>query len=246
MQFNGMMYGMNGSYQMTYKDVIFIRPEVRWAYGHTDYTAGPLGETYEFDQTPSMIFEPRLLMGSPLKATKKLTMLPYSGVGFRYKRDDGTDTVNQRGQPGTNRINKSWYIPLGTRFQYEMNDRWDIRGFIEYDWFIRGRQTTYQKKYSAISDTGVAYREELIPSTGVNKQKEGWGAKVELLVGYRFDKVGMAFGPYINYWHIQKSSLSSVTARVEERGRVYNFHTDEANEPNNVTKEIGLKVNFYF
>ena len=244
MQFNGMMYGVNGTYQMTYKDMVFIRPEIRWSYGHTDYTAGKLGRDYERDQTPSMIIEPRLLVGSPLKATEQLTIAPYSGIGWRYKRDDDTDDLNKVNISGSNRIHRSLYIPIGTSFQYDLNNRWDLRGFIEYDWFIRGRQSTYSKEQILPN-----YRMEYIPATTVHKQKEGWGAKAQLLVGYRFDKVAVAFGPYMNFWHIQKSSLVSLTKRykfsIAWGGGVHN-QTNPTNEPNNTTKEIGLKVNFYF
>lgn len=252
MQLNGMMYGMNGAYQLTYKDTVFIRPEVRWAYGHTDYTNGKKGTDYELDQIPSMIFEPRLIMGSLLKATEQLTIAPYSGVGWRYKRDDSVDIITKNNFPGVNRINKSWYIPLGARFQYDVNDRWNLHGFLEYDWFVSGRQSTYRKDHIRLARVHggghVPYRTTYIPSTPVYKQNNGWGAKAEVLIGYRFDKVGIAFGPYIHYWHIQKSSVMPVATRIEllDNGNVFNNPPSDSNEPNNVTKEIGLKVNFYF
>lgn len=243
MQLNGMIYGVNGAYQLTYRDTVLIRPELRWAYGRTDYS-NPQGSVRE--NIPSIIIEPRLLLGVPFQATKQLSISPYSGIGWRYKREDCTDILNQKQQAGWNRINKSWYIPIGTRFQYDINDRWDLRGFLEYNWFIRGSQSTYHKPFDAVSDRGVPYRYARIPSTTVYKQKEGWGAKAEMLVGYRFDKVGVAFGPYVHYLHIQTSSYAQLATRIEERGVVYNFPPTDSKEPNNTTKEIGLKVNFYF
>ena len=245
MQLNGTHFGISAAYQMTYKDV-FVRPELRWVYGHTDYTNGRKGSESERDKIPSMIIEPRLLVGIPLKATSNMTIAPYSGIGWRYKRDDCVDDINKfSGWSGWNRINKSWYIPLGARLQYDLNDRWDLRVFLEYDWFIRGRQSTYHREQIFPN-----YRMEYIPATIVYKQKEGWGAKAEMLVGYRFDKVAVAFGPFINFWHIQKSSFAPITTRVKFSralgGRSHDGHDPNSYEPNNTTKEIGLKVNFYF
>jgi hypothetical protein len=233
-QLNGVMCGLNGSYQLTYRDRVFIRPEARVVYGHTDYNGFYGNDPSRMNKIPSAIIEPRLLIGSPLKTTEKLTLSPYVGLGFRYKWDDSSDIIGTEGAPGLKRINKTWYVPLGSRFQYLINEQWSVQGFAEYDWFLSGRQSTYKKN--------------VVPYPIINKQKNGWGAKAELLLGRQFEEYLVAFGPYIHYWHIKKSNdvsgsrliknpFTGITRKRPVRG-VY--------EPDNITKEIGMKVNITF
>jgi hypothetical protein len=228
MQYDGMMYGVNGAYQLTYQDKVFIRPEARWGYGHADYS-NCRGEEGDRHHTPSMIFEPRLLLGSIIPITNHFSLSPYTGVGFRYKWDDSSDIKSKDNVSGSKRINKLWYLPVGARFQYGFTDRWFVQGMAEYDWVMRGEQLTYNKRYS--------------PSPLVNKQKSGWGAKGELLIGHHFDKVSVAFGPYLQYWKIRKSST-----------KVFTYYGDKGDdypntpgwEPKNKTQELGVKLNFIF
>jgi hypothetical protein len=227
MQDNGIMYGLNGTYQLTYKDKVFLRPEARWAYGYTDYTSAR-GSSSELHYIPNLIFEPRLLVGIPLKTTEQLTLSPYFGVGYRYKWDDCSDMKSQDNVGGYKRVNKSWYVPLGSRFKYDFSNRWFVQGMAEYDWFVSGRQLSYVK--------------ERYPSPTVHKQKNGWGARGELLVGHHFDKVSIAFGTYMNYWKIGKTKEVKYYIPDDPHPPL----EGTAHEPKNITKEIGIKLNFIF
>jgi hypothetical protein len=94
---------------------------------------------------------------------------------------------------------------------------------------MKGEQLTYDKHSS--------------PSPLKNKQKSGWGVKGELLVGHHFDKVSVAFGPYLHYWKIKKSNTIKHTY-YSDSGAVY--HDAPAWEPKNKTQELGVKLNFIF
>jgi hypothetical protein len=228
MQYDGMMYGINGAYQLTYKDMVFLRPEARVAYGHADYS-NCRGEEGDRHHTPSMIFEPRLLVGSIVSITNHFSLSPYTGVGFRYKWDDSSNIKSKDNVSGIKRINKLWYLPIGTRFQYDFSDRWFVQGLAEYDWIMRGEQLGYEKHSS--------------PSPLVVKQKSGWGLKSELLVGHHFDKVSVAFGPYLQYWKIRKSNTITRTY-YDDDGTIY--YNQPVWEPKNKTQELGVKLNFIF
>jgi hypothetical protein len=229
MQDKGMLYGVNGAYQLTYRGIVFIRPEARWAYGYADYNNWR-GNQYNKSHIPSMIFEPRLLVGGNIPTNSSLILSPYTGVGFRYKWDDTTDVKNQANIPGYERVNKLWYLPVGTRLQYRFTDRWFMQGTAEYDWMIEGKQFGYSSKHFS-------------PSPVVVKQKSGWGAKGELLVGHHFDKVSVAFGPYLQYWKIKKSS-TKICTYYNDRGDDY--PNTPISEPENETRELGVKLNFIF
>ena len=228
MQYNGVMFGIGGSYELTYKDRIFLRPEARAAYGFTQYTSYR-NPKFPKASVPNLTFEPRLLIGGNMSLFKNFKLSPYVGLGYRYKSDDGSDAVCDKGRKLYKRLSQYWYIPVGSRLTYDFTERWFIKAMAEYNWFISGRQFSY-------------FTDGTYPSPSVNKQKSGWGAKGELLVGHRFDKVSIAFGPYMNYWKIGKSK-EVMSYKKDEWGGIL---TGPAWEPRNVTKEIGVKLNFYF
>ena len=222
----GWIYGVNGAYQLTYQDVVFIRPEIRWAYGYTNYWSG--NSEIRSYSIPNELFESRLLMGSPFRAAEQLTISPYTGIGYRYKLDDGRNKRTTRNLPLAKRINKTWYLPVGVRFQYDFSEQWNLQGMAEYDWFISGRQLSYRKGRT--------------PYPLVFKQKKGKGFKGELLVGRKFEKLAIAVGPYINYWKVADSSVDYLNVQ----GRGGQVHRLPRYEPKNVTTEVGLKFNVYF
>lgn len=229
MQYNGVMFGVSGFYELTYKDRVFLRPEARVAYGFTQYTSYR-NPKFPKASVPNLTFEPRLLVGGNISFSNNFKFSPYVGFGYRYKSDDARDIVSdQGGKLDRKRISQYWYVPVGSRLTYDFKDRWFIKAMVEYDWFISGRQ--YQ------------YNDKTYPSPLVFKQKNGWGAKGELLVGHRFDKISVAFGPYINYFKVNKTKSVKSYMLVPDHPRPL---TATPHEPDNVTKEIGVKLNFYF
>jgi hypothetical protein len=227
----GMLYGLNGAYQFTYKNAFFVRPEARIVYGHVDYESWR-GEETKSRHIPSMIAEVRLLSGwnfKPITSLQKLTLSPYTGIGYRYKWDDSSDIKGKDNIAGYKRVNKLWYVPLGVRFNHDFENRWFMQGLAEYDWMIQGRHLTYDKHRA--------------PSPTVYRQKSGWGLKGELLAGYHFDKASVSFGPYINYWKIKKSSTERITYHADD-GVV--FRDAPFWEPANMARELGVKLNFIF
>jgi hypothetical protein len=228
MHLKNMKYGVNGSYQFTWQDKLFVRPEFRWAYGHEDYQ-NFRGKKSEMKHIPSMIVEPRLLIGSPLNIISNLTLSPYTGVGYRYKWDDESDIKGKDNIAGYKRINKLWYVPLGMIFKYDLTDQWHVQGMAEYDFMIEGKQYTYIKNRA--------------PSPIMNKQTKGFGLRAELLVGRQFEKVSLSVGPYINYWKIEKSKKTFSIIEYEPN----KFANDPTMyEPKNSTTELGLKFNVQF
>ena len=228
MQYNGVMFGIGGSYELTYKDIVFLRPEARATYGFTTYT-NYRNSKYPQASAPNLTFEPRLLVGGNISLSKTFKLSPYIGLGYRYKADDGSDLVSEQNGKLRKRLSQYWYIPVGSRLTYDFNDRWFMKLMAEYDWFISGRQFSY-------------FTDGTYPSPHIFKQKNGWGAKGELLMGHRFDKVSVAFGPYVNYWKIAKSK-DVLSSKNDEMGLPM---TGTRHEPDNITKEIGVKLNFYF
>ena len=228
MDIKGLEFGINGAYQLTYKDSFFVRPEGRVTYGFTEYS-NPKGSERDQPHIPDFLFETRFLTGWQFHLAKKLTIAPYTGIAYRQKENDGSQVKNKANLGGRKRINKLWYVPLGLRGQYDFHNRWFVRVTTEYDWMLKGEQLSYDiSRY---------------PSPLVFKQNKGYGIKGELLAGYHFEKVSVSAGPYIHYWNINGTKDKEYSAK-DDRGRIYTGGL--AYEPENSTKEIGFKVNFIF
>lgn len=226
MDIKGQEFGVNGAYQLTYKDSFFVRPEGRVTYGFTEYSQpnDPLGNQ---PHRPDFLFETRFLTGWQFHPSKSTMIVPYTGIAYRQKENDGSQVKGKDNLGGRKRINKLWYVPLGLRGQYDFDNRWFVQSTVEYDWLLKGVQLSY--------DT------DCYPSPLSFKQKKGYGLKGELLAGYHFEKVSVSAGPYAYYWNIEKTSevkFKSKRERLTFDGTSY--------EPKNSTKEIGFKVNLTF
>ena len=226
-------FGVNGAYTMTYKDWLFIQPEAKVNYGFSRYS-NRWSPQYQAASEPTLLFESRLLGGVHFHLGDSLTLSPYTGVGFRFRSEDRS-LIQSEGNSNImkpKRVNQSWYVPLGLKGKYTFADTWFVTGSAEYDFYLSGKHYHYSPN--------------IAPSPVLLKQKTGWGVKAEFLIGKQFEKVTISFGPYINYWKVNKSTL----ARCEDSERADRGYLtrwpNEYFEPKNTTKEVGLKLNFTF
>lgn len=223
----GNLYGLNGSYRLTWKGILFIQPEGRILYGKHDYRTGRKekvnGKTK--NKIPVLVYEPRIIVGGKIPVINKLILSPYTGIGYRFKSDDSEKVKyidlrpNIRRSPkvlGYYRKSNYVYIPLGGCVDYALNDTWSVSFKGEYDWIVKAwhytRNSTIMTK----------------PST--NKQPNGYGLKGEASISYLYNKVKFSVSPYLNYWNIRNSKRSS----------------DGGREPYNITWESGIKLGVTF
>jgi hypothetical protein len=226
----GNLYGLNGSYRLTWNDTLFIQPEGRILYGKHDYRTGRKetvnGKTK--NKIPVFLYEPRLLMGGKIPMMgKKLTLSPYTGIGYRFKSDDSEDVKyidlrpNIRRSPkvlGYYRKSNYVYIPLGGCVDYVLNDTWSVSFKGEYDWIVKAWHYSRNKTRN-IGTEPRTYR-----------QPNGYGLKGEASISYLYNKVKFSVSPYLNYWNIRNSK--------EKNGG--------AIEPYNITWESGIKLGITF
>ena len=224
----GNLYGLNGSYRLTWKDTLFIQPEGRILYGKHDYRTGNKeivnGKTK--NKISVLLYESRLIVGGRIPAMNKLTISPYTGIGYRFKSDDSEKVKYIDLRPNVRRIDNDVlgyyrksnyvYVPLGASVDYALNDTWLVSLKGEYDWIVKAwhytRNSTVMTK----------------PST--NKQPNGYGLKGEASISYLYNKVKFSVSPYLNYWNIRNSKRSS----------------DGGREPYNITWESGIKLGVTF
>jgi hypothetical protein len=217
----GNLYGLNGSYRLTWKDALFIQPEGRIVKGTHDYRTGQKETIYgkTKNKIPVLLYEPRLIVGGKIPVIQKMTLSPYTGIGYRFKSDAGDEVKTNRGNPLAYRKSNYVYIPLGASVDYNINDIWSLSLKGEYDWMIKGWQYTRNST--------------ILPKPITNQQPNGYGLKGEASVSYLYEKVKFSVSPYFNYWNIRNSKYV-----VYAGGR--------AREPYNVTFESGIKLSVAF
>jgi hypothetical protein len=190
---------------------------MRLAKGKTKYFSYLTGSSMK--NIHNTLLEPRILYNKSLKYSF-LDIVPFVGVGFRYKEDDSSGQVTTTGHNGYLRRSYYYYVPIGLSMNYKLQKDWSLDIVGEYDIFLKGTQKSYLPE-------GI---------TATNKQSEGYGLRSEILLNKTFDKYIFSIGPYINYWKIQSSSTYIINANPLQY--IY--------EPKNKTTEIGIKIKFTF
>jgi hypothetical protein len=213
----GSMWGGSASYRLSWKNTLFLQPEIRLLYGKNRYNWGQKKNLVNKTKhaIPSLIFEPRLIIGGHSPSFKRMTFSPYTGIGYRFKSDDSEDVRTSRGHNlGFYRKSYYVYIPLGASAEYALNNTWSLSLKGEYDWIVKAWQYTRTPTERPITD----------------KQPNGYGLKGEFSVSYLYNKIKLSVSPYLNYWNIRNSKRSKGGGM----------------EPYNLTWESGMKLGVTF
>ena len=218
MNLKGNLWGTSASYRLTWQEKIFVQPELRILYGKHAYNMG-IKEKIVFrtkKSVPSLLYEPRLMVGGHIPIINKVILSPYTGIGYRFKSDDGEEVkvCNDPRNLGFYRKSNYVYVPFGVSVDYDLDNTWSVSLKGEYDWIIKAWH------YSRRPETPA----------NVYKQPNGYGLKGEASISYLYKKVKFSVSPYINYWNVRNS------IRPEGRGR----------EPYNITFESGVRLGVTF
>lgn len=218
MNLKGNLWGASASYRLTWKEKLFVQPELRILYGKHQYNNGQKKKIrYKTKHAiPSLLYELRLMVGGHIPLLNKVILSPYTGIGYRFKSDDGEEVkiLNDPRNLGFYRKSNYVYVPLGASAEYTMNDTWSLALKGEYDWIIK------------------AWHYSRIPTEWptIFMQPNGYGLKGEASISYLYNKIKFSVSPYLHYWNIRNSK--------EKNGG--------AMEPYNVTFESGIKLGVTF
>ena len=220
MENDGAMYGVNASY--TYRDRFMFRLKARTAWGEHDYTSANTGSASNIDD---FAFEFRTLGGIDY-SVNDLTITPYVGFGYRYLNDDSAGRITTTGALGYERESNYYYSPIGIKAVHDFKNAWKFGATLEYDLFWSGEQKSH------LGDA--------IPGFGtlINEQNDGWGTRFSLFLKresavFRFKVEG-----FFRYWKIDDSEIYPI--------RYYNIQVGYGWEPENETRETGLKLSILF
>jgi hypothetical protein len=210
----GLRAGGVGAFTFTQGDA-FFKADGRVSLGALKYQ-GSGTQT----GVPDSIFEVRLVAGKDLRAGEGVVFSPYAGLGYRYLYNDLRGNWRSGGilYVGYRRYSNYLYAPLGLTLRTGLSDGWVLAPTVEYDFFIRGSQTT------KLSDTGLG------DPNITSEQKRGNGYRFALMA----EKGRFSAGPWIHYWNIKESE------HVALGGGRFGW------EPENWTREIGFEVRYRF
>ena len=225
MKEDGVMYGAAGSY--SYRDWanpdvgnVMLKGEGKFSYGQVDYTgSGTL------DNLDDYMVEARGIGGYDFYAGEAGTMTPYFGFGYRYLYDD-LRGITSTGAAGYRRESNYFYSPVGLTVLMDFKNNWSIDLTGEYDIFWKGIQK------SRLSDANPSF------SDLENDQNDGYGVRGAIKISKSGEKFDLVFEPFIRYWNIKQSELSSVTFSGTIVGVGY--------EPANHSTEYGIRVTARF
>lgn len=232
MKEEGVMHGVKGAVSFHEKIVgplDMIRVEAAYAWGSQDYTSLWTGNINDIDVS---VFEIRGMAGHDIEAASGTVLTPYTGFGYRRKKDNAGGLVSGTGALGYDRVSQYSYSPLGIAVAVDLEKGWSVGGFIEYDFFWDGTQKSY------FSDVHPLH------SDLVNDQDKGYGIRASLKLSKQVHgKFLVTIEPFLHYWDIEQSKPGYYEEYNAFLGRVVQ---KTGYEPENSSTGYGIAVSLLF
>jgi hypothetical protein len=168
-----------------------ITLEGRLAFGEMEYDGSYMdGTPLSSDGIDDFLLNLRILWGREWPEARFLNAV-YAGFGYRYLNDDSS------GEPGGyERESNYLYIPVGSRKDFDLTDRWNLSLRGEFDVLFIGRQITH------LDDA-----DPRLPEVR-NWQWPGFGAGLSVDLRYITREVDLALSPFLRFWWLDDSDTS--------------------------------------
>ena len=235
----GMMYGVFGEYTYrlsenqhihSFKDAFsdtnkinMFRVDGKFSYGSVDYESEGTGS---LDDIRDYMFEFRGVAGYDFPVFDASRITPYVGIGYRYLNDDSGGRKTTTGAAGYERESRYVYLPAGFEIKNDFSNGWTAGLALEYDIFLGGKQ----KSHLGDAIAGLNAVE--------NEQKKGKGWRSSIKIMRRSERLDFFVEPFVRYWKIQDSEISSITYNGVAVG--YGL------EPENNSTEYGIQFGLQY
>jgi len=219
----GMMYGINGSYEYNDNDkALMINLSLEYLSGDLDYDGMTWGGSPVTADTQDYIWEGRFLIGGDAY-DGRYKVTPFVGLGMRY----WNDVI--KGSDGYEREVIYYYSPIGFSIYKSLSNKWSWLFNAEYDLFWGGEVTSH------LSDADPGFND---PKNG-QKFGNGHGMRISLKFSNQFNKkLSWFIEPFFRYWDVGESGCSTLFFNDVPVATVY--------EPANDTKTFGLYLGLGF
>lgn len=219
-EFDGLMYGLAGSFTHHHANRVMFTAEGRGAWGQVDYTGSGT-----IDDIEDWTAEGRLAVGYDFPKDGRL-LTPFIGIGYRYLNDDSSGRTSSTGAAGYERESNYFYGPIGLEFSTALSEGWRIGLSGEFDILWKGRQISH------LEDADPGFNEIS------NDQDSGYGARGSVRLQKRGERFDLLIEPFIRWWSIDDSKSANVTFSGVIVGTGY--------EPKNETLEVGGAISVRF
>jgi len=227
MKLSGTLYGVTAEYlnnggvgRIKESMPVQLRARLTYMQGNDlEYDGKLLGSGAPFKRDGEHIYYYDVIFaaGFGIKATEKLFISPYLGVGYRYHldKDDGIvyDKANSVYVVDPKREQTYYYLPLGADFKIPLGSGWRLAFNTELDLLLRGRNTTTSE----------------LSGEHNFRQNSGYGLRASAKIEKHLQSVGFFAEPFYRYWNISKSDMDGIWY-----------------EPKNRTQEFGLRIGATF
>jgi hypothetical protein len=242
MSLSGIKRGLCAQYVITRKDnpknntdlKSFFVLEGRYLTGNVDYDGSyQNGTPVKFYDIKDYYYEGRLVGGGSIPLSARIELAPY--FGFAYRRL--TNNLGDVGFAGYDRISQYIYSPLGFKTNYKAGKGWTFSLKTELDLLWSGRQTS-NMGVRDIYIKNVGYKKFNFGAVK-NNQNNGYGYRLYGKIQKDFKRISLFMEPFIRGWHISDSE----TAYYVDTTKNYQISIIE---PENKTREAGIKAGIYF
>ena len=216
MSLKGGKIGLNQRITKAFQNDLFIRGDLRYAFGTVDYNSNGTGSASD---EPDFYTEIRVLAGKDWQ-TNAGVFSPYTGLGYRYLFNDGRG-ITSTGHSGYRRESNYLYLPVGFIHRTLIDGHAQLESTVEYDHLLAGQQISHLSDVRGYSDV-------------TNNQSKGYGLKLSIM----YEKSKWAIGPFAHYWNIARSDI----AVLFQNGVPVNLGWESENN----TLEFGFKVRHQF
>lgn len=238
MELNGVFIGAEMNYKYFINKKILLSPSIQYRYGMLKYKSdyykiiGRLTETITISGVKDHLLQLECPLGYSFSFSK-CRFIPEIGLGYRYLYDNQCDGDAKLGGVTVSNLQNSIrfsqyiYIPIGGEIVYDLSRGSFVSFFAQYNYFIRGKQTTLLSERSDIYNDLVS------------AQKSGFGLKSNVKFEYRLDSGKSVFvRPFLELWDIGKSESTDPTKDPEIEEMWY--------EPDNTTTNLGFCLGVVF
>lgn len=211
------MVGITAINQHRLTDAAFMRSTMRFAFGESNYTGALQNQQYGSLRSNG---QSRTALDLRLTGhyTTPTTALwtPYGGIGYRLL----VDNLQESGSGGYKRESNYIYAIAGLSATLVVADQVQLDPYFQYNHLIIGRQNSY------------LWGEGYAPLT--HNQHKGYGIELGVPISF-ISKNSWQMTPFVRYWHIADSK--PVTFEKQQTTTL---------EPDNKTKEFGIKIDYKF
>jgi len=217
MKENGSLFGFTGRIVVR-KTSSFLALEGAYSSGDMDYDGSGA-----IKGIPDEMLEIRGVVGRDLRLNSEYKITPYIGLGYRNLNDDSSGMRSSTNASGYEREQVYLYSPIGVEFQRnKMLGGWILRGRVEYDYFIQGKNHSYTGALNGYDDVSF-------------DQHDGYGWRLSVgLTRMLTAGRSITIEPFYKYWNISESDVT------------YDSDGDGWIEPDNNSKELGISLSLTF